>query len=93
MSCDECKHYTALIKPRQGKDKDGHEYAVYGYCFRKMFQEPYCKGYAVFLPEGECKHVLRQRNTKAQRMEEEDQVPGQMRLEAYLDTMKEMRND
>lgn len=89
MSCNECKHYTALIKPRQGKDKDGHEYAVYGYCFRKMFQEPYCKGYAVFLQEGECKHILRQRNTKDQRMEEEDQVPGQMRLEAYLKEMTE----
>ena len=48
MSCTQCKHYSELKEPRVQKDKNGFEYSISGYCFRKAFQEDYHKGYAVF---------------------------------------------
>ena len=55
MSCETCKHYSALKEPRVQKNKDGVEYTITGYCFKKKGQPDYNKGYAVFLPEGACK--------------------------------------
>ena len=55
MSCDSCKHYSALKEPRIQKDKDNFEYTIFGYCFRKRAQFDYNKGMAVFISEGTCK--------------------------------------
>ena len=61
-SCHFCVYFGELKAP--WKRKDGA--FIYGYCFRNSHDE---KGYAVFLPDGKCKHMsykshMRQINMK-----------------------------
>ena len=75
MSCDSCKHYSALKEPRVQKDKDNFEYTIFGYCFRKRAQFDYNKGMAVFISEGTCKL-----HEPLGRQRKERKVDGQMTI-------------
>ena len=55
MSCYSCRLFAELKLPKVQKDKDGVEYTIYGYCFKKKYEKPYNDGYPVFLADGSCK--------------------------------------
>ena len=76
MSCKSCKNYSELKEPRIQKNKDGAEYTIAGYCFKKSHQADYNKGYPVFIPEGTCKGY----QGCGGRPKEDVQIDGQMDL-------------
>ena len=79
MSCFSCKLFSELKTPRTQKDKEGREYTIYGYCFKKMYEKPINDGYPVYLAEGECKDY--KRNIKSK------QVDGQLTFD-FLERSK-----
>lgn len=49
-NCCNCVYFGELKTPWERKDGT----LIYGYCFRNSLDE---KGYAVFIPDGICKHM------------------------------------
>lgn len=53
-NCYSCKYFSELKIPRVRSDGS----VIYGYCFKngdKDYNPNMGKGFAVFIPEGECK--------------------------------------
>ena len=91
MSCYECKHFSELKEPRVQKHHEGWEYTIYGYCFHKKgVQLDFHKGYAVFIPNGVCKDIERDKSKP-------EKICGQITLEDLEswegDSDAEIQND